>query len=74
MVLGLGNPLLDISSNVDEMFLEKYKMKPNDAILASEKHDSLYSELVKNFKVDYTAGGATQNSLRVAQVFLSDCF
>ncbi|XP_075238658.1 adenosine kinase 2 [Lycorma delicatula] len=70
MVLGLGNPLLDISSNVDETFLETYNMKPNDAILATEKHTSLYTELVKNYKVDYTAGGATQNTLRVAQWIL----
>lgn len=67
MVLGLGNPLLDISSNVDEDFLDTYKMKPNDAILASERHETLYSDLVKSYKVDYTAGGATQNALRVAQ-------
>lgn len=27
-----------------------------------------YQDLVDNFKVDYLPGGATQNSLRVAQV------
>ena len=65
----MGNPLLDISANVDYEFLEKYDMKPNNAILAEEKHKPLYDEMVEKYKVDYIPGGATQNSLRVAQVF-----
>jgi len=39
----------------------------NNAILAEEKHLPLYKELIENHKVDYIAGGATQNSIRVAQ-------
>jgi pfkB family carbohydrate kinase. len=69
-VVGLGNPLLDISANVDEDFLSKYDLKPNNAILAEEKHKPLYDEMVKKYKVDYTPGGATQNTLRVAQVIV----
>lgn len=69
MLLGMCNPLLDMSAAVDEGILQKYNMKPNDAILAEEKHMPLYKELVKNYKLDYIAGGAAQNSLRVAQVF-----
>lgn len=38
ILLGCGNPLLDISANVDEAFLIKYGLKPDDAILAEEKH------------------------------------
>lgn len=68
MLLGMGNPLLDISANVKEDLLRKYCLKPNDAILAEEKHMSLYDVLVTDYNVEYTAGGATQNSLRVAQV------
>ena len=43
-------------------------MKPNDAILAEEKHKPIYDELVKLYKVDYIPGGSTQNSIKVAQV------
>lgn len=43
-------------------------MKPNNAILAEEKHKPLYDEMVEKYKVDYIPGGATQNALRVAQV------
>jgi len=69
-VVGLGNPLLDISANVDEDFLSKYDLKPNNAILAEEKHKPLYDEMVKKYRVDYIPGGATQNTLRVAQVIV----
>jgi adenosine kinase len=74
MVVGLGNPLLDISANVDADFLSKYGMKPNNAILAEEKHKPLYDEMVQKYNVEYIPGGATQNALRVAQViYLYDC-
>lgn len=68
MLVGMGNPLLDISVNSDDSILEKYGLKPNDAILAEKKHMPLYSELVENYPVDYIAGGSTLNALRVAQV------
>lgn len=54
----MGNPLLDISANVDKDFLTKYDLKQNDAILAdSEKHKNLYSEIVNKFSTEYIAGG-----------------
>ncbi|CAB0017227.1 unnamed protein product [Nesidiocoris tenuis] len=70
MLLAMGNPLLDISAVVGSELLEKYGMKPNDAILAEKKHMPLYSELTANYQVDYTAGGSSQNSVRVAQWIL----
>lgn len=66
----MGNPLLDISATVSTEFLEKYKLKANDAILAEEVHMPIYSDLVKDHEVEYIAGGATQNSIRVAQWML----
>lgn len=66
----MGNPLLDISANVDEDFLKKYDLKPNDAILADDKHKPLYDELIEQYKAEFIAGGSVQNSLRVAQVII----
>ncbi|ENN71091.1 adenosine kinase-like [Dendroctonus ponderosae] len=67
-LLGLGNPLLDISAIVEQEFLIKYELKPNDAILAdAEKHKNLYAELVEKYKTEYIAGGSVQNALRVCQ-------
>ncbi|XP_021253886.1 adenosine kinase isoform X3 [Numida meleagris] len=69
VLFGMGNPLLDICAVVDKDFLDKYGLKPNDQILAEEKHKELFEELVKKFKVEYHAGGSTQNSVKVAQGF-----
>ena len=68
MLLGLGNPLLDISANADGALLSKYGLEANNAILAEEKHMPLYEELERSKNVEYIAGGATQNAIRVAQV------
>ncbi|XP_036396091.1 adenosine kinase-like isoform X1 [Megalops cyprinoides] len=67
VLFGMGNPLLDISAVVDKDFLDKYGLKPNDQILAEEKHKALFEELVKKPKVEYHAGGSTQNSVKIAQ-------
>ncbi|OUS46731.1 Ribokinase-like protein [Ostreococcus tauri] len=70
-LLGMGNPLLDISVTVrDDALLTKYDLKMNNAILAEEKHAELYAEMVEKYAVEYIAGGATQNSIRVAQWML----
>lgn len=67
VLFGMGNPLLDISVEDAGELLKKYDLQPNNAILAEEKHLPIYRELVDNYKVDYIAGGATQNTIRVAQ-------
>jgi adenosine kinase len=64
---GIGNPLLDISADVDQAFLDKYGVSMNNAILAEEKHMPIYADLQENCKVQYIAGGATQNTVRVCQ-------
>jgi len=66
-ILGIGNPLLDISANVGQDLLDKYDVKLDSAILAEEKHQPLFKELVDKYNPKYIAGGATQNTIRVAQ-------
>uniref|UniRef100_A0A3B3Y109 Adenosine kinase n=1 Tax=Poecilia mexicana TaxID=48701 RepID=A0A3B3Y109_9TELE len=70
MLFGMGNPLLDISAVVDKDFLDKFGLKPNDQILAEDKHKALFEEIVKRNKVEYHAGGSTQNSVKIAQWML----
>jgi len=70
VLLGMGNPLLDISNKVEKDTFEKYGIKAGDAILAEEKHQPLFKELAEKEGVQYIAGGATQNSIRVAQWML----
>ena len=69
VLLGMGNPLLDISATVKPELLTKHNLKANDAILTEE--EQIFNDLVGEYKVDYIAGGATQNSIRVAQWILS---
>jgi len=69
-ILGMGNPLLDISDNVDKALMEKYGLEPGGIILAEDKHQPLFAEMAKRPGVQYIAGGATQNSIRVAQWML----
>jgi len=70
-ILGMGNPLLDISATVEQEVLDEWGASLNNAILAEEKHQPLYQKLVDTQKVDYIAGGATLNSIRVAQWMLT---
>lgn len=70
LLVGLGNPLLDISAVVETDLLQKYDMQPNNAILAEEKHMPIYKELIEKYQAEYIAGGSVQNSLRVAQWIL----
>lgn len=74
VLYGMGNPLLDISADVSPDYLTKYGLKPNDAILAEPKHMAIYQDLVDNYQVEYIAGGATQNAIRVAQWMLQKKF
>ena len=71
VLMGIGNPLLDITVLADEAFLQKYDLEANNAIVANtEKHAALFEDMVKNYKPEYGAGGATQNAIRVAQWLL----
>lgn len=70
ILVGYGNPLLDVSANVDEAFLEKYELQLPNQILAEDKHLPMYKELAETAGVEYIPGGATQNTIRVAQWML----
>lgn len=67
VLLGMGNPLLDISATVKAELLTKHNLKANDAILTE---DEAIFEDMKSYEVEHIAGGATQNSIRVAQWML----
>ncbi|KAK6051987.1 hypothetical protein COOONC_10508, partial [Cooperia oncophora] len=71
VLLGCGNPLLDIQAVVGKDFLDKWGLKENDAILCDDKHNAMFDELVEKFEVEYIPGGATQNAVRVCQWILN---
>jgi adenosine kinase len=57
-ILGIGNPLLDISIHTDRAFLDRFEVPPAVAILAEEKHMPMYEEIMK-LDPEFIAGGAT---------------
>lgn len=69
-VLGMGNPLLDMQVTVDELILQKYQLNPDDAILAEDRHMPLYDEIKKRPTIEYLAGGATLNTIKMIQWIL----
>jgi adenosine kinase len=66
----LTTPVSDIQAQGDAALLEKYSLKPNDAILAEEKHLGLYEDLLNNYSAKLIAGGGAQNTARGAQYLL----
>lgn len=70
ILLGYGNPLLDISVQASKDYLEKYGLEANNAVLAEDKHKPMYKEMSEMPGVEYIPGGATLNSIRVAQWIL----
>jgi len=72
IIMGMGNPLLDISAEVGQDMLNKYGVKLDSAILAEEKHLPIYKELIEKYSPQFIAGGACQNSMRVAQWMLTN--
>jgi len=66
-ILGIGNPLLDISVHVDQAYLEKVGFELGTAALAEEKDLPMFKEIVTFPDVQYIPGGACQNAIRGAQ-------
>jgi adenosine kinase len=69
-LLALENPLLDIQAIVKQELMDKYGFVSNGAMLASEKEQGLYEEIIRDYPVVYVAGGAAQNTARGAQYLL----
>ena len=61
---------VDIQAQGNPELLQKYGLKPNDAILAEEKHVGIYEDLLNNYSAKLIAGGGAQNTARGAQYLL----
>ena len=68
LILGIENPLLDISANVEQDIYKRYDLPLDATILAEEKHLPLFKELKEKYTPTYIPGGSTQNTMRAAQV------
>uniref|UniRef100_A0A672MGD9 Adenosine kinase n=1 Tax=Sinocyclocheilus grahami TaxID=75366 RepID=A0A672MGD9_SINGR len=69
LVFGLQRPW-EVTSFSDSDYLHAVKICCTDRFVVKEI--SLFEEIVKKFKVEYHAGGATQNSVKVAQWMIQE--
>ena len=69
VLVGLGNPLRDMTLHADTDFLQRYDLQADGAILATDKHIDMFLEMA-DMKPTSTPGGSAQNSIRVAQWLL----
>lgn len=70
VLMGIGNSLLDITIVADISFLARFDLGANNAIIAGDKQKGIYKTMLEEFEPSYLPGGATQNSIRVAQWLL----
>eukprot|EP00927_Polykrikos_kofoidii_P057434 TRINITY_DN5157_c0_g2_i1.p1 TRINITY_DN5157_c0_g2~~TRINITY_DN5157_c0_g2_i1.p1 ORF type:complete len:548 (-),score=87.70 TRINITY_DN5157_c0_g2_i1:15-1658(-) len=71
-ILGIGTPLIDISSEVDPSLLERYGLELDGTTTAEEQHQALFEEIKSWTTVRYTAGGSGLNTIRFAQWMLQE--
>ena len=70
-ILGLGNPMLDISIVTDKMFLEKHSLEPNGA--KHVKNEDIFMDIEPGIvHKEYLPGGSIDNTCRVAKRLLGD--
>lgn len=54
-------------SSPENRDFSRYNLEKNNAILGREEDESLCEDLRRKYEVSFTAGGSTQNAIRVAQ-------
>ena len=65
-LIAIGDPIVDITSEIDTEIIKKYNMKWGDTVFLDENNDNgVYGELERMPEVRYIPGGAVENSLRV---------
>ncbi len=70
-IIAIGNPIVDISAEINEEDLKKYELKWGDTVFANEKNKDFYEFLQSKPDVSYIPGGSIQNTLRIASWLLS---
>jgi len=67
----IGNPLLDISVNVeDDILLDKYGLRVNNAVLVTDEQQGVFDDALALDDIQFIAGGAACNTSRATQWML----
>lgn len=67
-IIALGNPIIDISANVDQEILKKFDLEMGKTFFCNEKNSGIYEYLESKPEVTYIPGGSVTNSIRVSNV------
>lgn len=70
-LIAIGNPIIDITAEVDMETIEKYGLLWGKTLFLNENNKGFFDELEKKPKVTTTPGGSIQNTLRVCAWCLS---
>ena len=62
---GIGDPIVDISAEIDYQTVKKYGLEWGRTVYVDEKTIGIFNELEKKDQVSYIPGGSAQNSIRV---------
>ena len=70
-IVALGSPLLDVSMHSDLDTLAEFGLQESGAVLANTRHEALFFKARElKDELEYSAGGAALNVVRVAQWML----
>ena len=65
-LIAIGDPIVDITSEIDTEIIKRHNMKWGDTVFLDENNDNgVYGELERMPEVRYIPGGAVENSIRV---------
>nr|CAD2134272.1 unnamed protein product [Meloidogyne enterolobii] len=71
ILVGIGNPLLDITANVDKQFIQNHSLEENGSMLVTKKYmDELIDAILNSQSdpnIEYTPGGTILNTVRIFQ-------
>ena len=70
-IIGIGNPIVDITAEINKEFIDKYGLHINEITFVNENNYKFFDELEEMSKETHTPGGSIQNTLRVASCCLN---
>ena len=65
-VLAIGNPIIDITANIEKELIQKYGLKWGETVFSTPENISFFNEIENKPTTTYIPGGSIQNTLRVA--------
>jgi len=71
-ILGLGNPIIDISAEADQATLDKFEIVSGTTTFCNDKNMPFYDFLEARPEVTYIPGGSVTNSIRVSNWLLQN--